>query len=332
MTCGPTQGAHRTTDVGADRATVIAAGAVIWRAPPGGAVEVLLVHSAKHDEWSWPKGKVDAGETLPECAVREAAEETGLTPVLGQPLPAVAYRLADGRDKRVSFWAARALQVGSGGMDPTEIDGSQWVSADQARRMLPHSGHHAPLDALLGRIRQGRADTQAMLVVRHADALHRREWNGPDPERPLTPAGWREAAALIRLLACWRPTRLVSSPSTRCMQTVTGFAEAAGLPLHADPVLSEEGAALASAAVEAWVRALLNGTESSLVCTHRPVLRTMLQELSRHVSDAVAQELPNTDPYLRPAQTLVVHIAQPGDHWDVPAVELHSPAISETDP
>ena len=328
MTSGPTPEADTTTDAGADRAAVIAAGAVIWRDRPGGAVEVLLVHSAKHDEWSWPKGKVDAGETLPECAVREAAEETGMTPVLGQPLPTVTYRLADGRDKRVSFWAARALPAGSGGMDPAEIDGRQWVSAEQARRMLPHSGHHAPLDALLERVRQGWADTLAMLVVRHAEALDRQEWNGPDPERPLTAGGWREAAALIPLLGCWRPTRLVSSPSTRCVQTLTGYAEAVGLPLHADPVLSEEGAELAPAAVEAWVRALFTGTETSVVCTHRPVLRTVMRELSGHVSGVVAQELPDQDPYLEPAEMLVVHIARPGGHLHVPGIEVHSPARS----
>jgi 8-oxo-dGTP diphosphatase len=314
--------------VGADRATVIAAGAVIWRSRPGGAVEVLLVHSTKQNEWSWPKGKVAAGETLPECAVREAAEETGLTPVLGQPLPDVVYRLADGRDKRVSFWAAQVAPAVGGGRDPTEIDGNQWVSPEHARRMLPHSGHHAPLDALLERVRQECADTRAMVVVRHAEALHRHEWNGPDPERPLTAGGWREAAALVRLLACWQPTRLVSSPSTRCMQTVTGFAEAVGLPLHADPVLSEEGAELAPAAVEAWVRTLFTGRETSLVCTHRPVLGVMMRELSGHVSDAVAHDLPDQDPYLQPAQMLVVHIARPGGRPQVPTIELHSPSTS----
>jgi phosphohistidine phosphatase SixA len=166
-----------------------------------------------------------------------------------------------------------------------------------------------------------------MLVVRHAEALDREGWNGPDPERPLTASGWQEAAALIRLLACWRPARLVSSPSTRCIQTLAGYAEAVGLPLHADPVLSEEGAELAPAAVEAWVRTLFTGTESSVVCTHRPVLRTMLRELSGFVSDAVAEDLPDQDPYLRPAEMLVVHIARPGGHPQVPAVELHSPAL-----
>jgi 8-oxo-dGTP diphosphatase len=307
---------------------VLAAGTVIWRDRPEGGVEVLLVHSTRHDEWSWPKGKVDPGETLPECAVREAAEETGLTTVLGVPLPSMGYRLADGRDKRVSFWAARVVPSRGGATDPAEIDGSQWFSPEQARRTLPHPGHHAPLDALLERVQRGCADTRAMLVVRHAEAVHRREWNGPDPERPLTPAGWREAAALIRLLACWRPTRLVSSTSTRCMQTLTGYAESTGLPLHADPVLSEEGAEVAPAAVEAWVEHLLTGTEPSLVCTHRPVLRTMLRELSGFVSADAAEDLPDRDPYLRPAETLVVHIARPGGHPQVPAVEVHSPAIS----
>ena len=41
-------------------------------------LEVLLIHRPRYDDWSWPKGKIDPGETVPECAVREVEEEIGL--------------------------------------------------------------------------------------------------------------------------------------------------------------------------------------------------------------------------------------------------------------
>ena len=54
---------------------VLAAGALVWRVR-NGELQVLAVHRPRYDDWSWPKGKLDPGETLPACAVREVAEET----------------------------------------------------------------------------------------------------------------------------------------------------------------------------------------------------------------------------------------------------------------
>ena len=56
---------------------VLAAGAVLWRPAPDG-VEIALVHRPRYDDWSLPKGKLDAGETMAAAAVREIEEETGV--------------------------------------------------------------------------------------------------------------------------------------------------------------------------------------------------------------------------------------------------------------
>ena len=84
---------------------VLAAGAVCWRVSKKGKPKILLVHRTQHKDVSLPKGKVDPGETLPETAVREIAEETGLIIALGAPLGVVEYRLPGGRDKQVYYWA-----------------------------------------------------------------------------------------------------------------------------------------------------------------------------------------------------------------------------------
>jgi len=59
-----------------------------------------------------------------------------------------------------------------------------------------------------------------MYLVRHAKAGSRSAWSGPDDLRPLTKTGRRQADALGDLLAERRVTRVVSSPSVRCRQTV----------------------------------------------------------------------------------------------------------------
>ncbi|MFT4023415.1 MAG: NUDIX hydrolase [Flavihumibacter sp.] len=54
----------------------------------GGAVwkndRLLFIH--RRGKWDLPKGKLDPGETIEECAVREVAEETGVTAAVRRPL------------------------------------------------------------------------------------------------------------------------------------------------------------------------------------------------------------------------------------------------------
>ncbi len=88
---------------------VLAAGAVCWRIVDGSA-RILLVHRPGRADVSLPKGKVDPGETLPETAVREILEETGLAISLGAPLGTVEYVLPNGRDKVVHYWSAEVSE------------------------------------------------------------------------------------------------------------------------------------------------------------------------------------------------------------------------------
>ncbi len=82
------------------RRTCSPAASVVFR--PGR--EVLLVHRPKYDDWSFPKGKLDRGESAPGAAVREVAEETGLRVRLGVPLASQRYPISGSRSKTVHYW------------------------------------------------------------------------------------------------------------------------------------------------------------------------------------------------------------------------------------
>jgi 8-oxo-dGTP diphosphatase len=81
----------------------------------------------------------------------------------------------------------------------------------------------------------------AQLLVRHAKAGKRKEWEGDDRLRPLDDKGWRQAEGLVETLSEYPVTRLASSGATRCVQTLEPLAEALGLEIERRREL-EEGA------------------------------------------------------------------------------------------
>src|SRR5215472_9224020 len=109
-------------------AEIMAAGAVLWR-PAGRGTQVALIHRPKYDDWSLPKGKLDAGEHVLQAAVREVTEETGLPVTLGLHLPPVRY-LVEGQPKVVDYWAALTTP-GSRVAQDQKVDGLDWIAQSQ---------------------------------------------------------------------------------------------------------------------------------------------------------------------------------------------------------
>ncbi|HEX7715801.1 MAG TPA: NUDIX hydrolase [Marmoricola sp.] len=286
----------------AARPDVVAAGAVVLRRTNGG--EVLLVHRPKYDDWAWPKGKQDPGEHVTATGVREVLEETGVEIRLGRPLPRQLYTVSGGRAKHVHYWTGWVM----GDHDVTgyaanaEIDQVAWVGFDKARRMLTYADDVDLLDVVERHPRR----TAALIVLRHARAQKRGTWSGPDEERPLTSLGRQQARALIPVLSAYGVTRVVTSDSARCEQTVSPYAADHVLGVQTTPAVNEEDAT--SASVRELVDELLAQKESAVLCSHRPVLPQILEELGI------------TEEPLAPGEMVVCHHRK----GRVVAVERHS--------
>ena len=111
---------------------VRAAGGLVVRPGP----EVLLVHRPKYDDWTFPKGKADPGESDEDCALREVREETGLRCALEAELPSTRYRDSRGRPKVVRWWR---MSVEAGVFAPNrEVDEVAWLSPEAAAERLSH--------------------------------------------------------------------------------------------------------------------------------------------------------------------------------------------------
>ena len=126
---------------------VWAAGGVVLRTHDGIA-EVLLIHRPMHADWSFPKGKLDAAESLATAAYREVREETGFTCKRLTRLPLVHYEDARGRQKAVVYWT---MEVLDGQFEPnSEVDAVGWFDLLSAQTMLTHYHDVALLDSVAG--------------------------------------------------------------------------------------------------------------------------------------------------------------------------------------
>jgi 8-oxo-dGTP pyrophosphatase MutT (NUDIX family) len=127
---------------------VAAAGGLVTRSGAGGGIEIVLVHRPKYDDWTFPKGKLEAGESDEEAAVREVGEETGFACTLAEELATVRYIDARGRPKRVRYWIM-TIVGGDATVPNAEVDDLRWLSPDDASTLLTYA-HDQALARQLG--------------------------------------------------------------------------------------------------------------------------------------------------------------------------------------
>ncbi len=132
--------------------TIYAAGCVVYRRNASG-VELLIIHRDRYDDWSFPKGKRDKGETDLECAAREVREETGFTGEFGRELSPTEYVVEPSKAKKskgveserkvVRWWLMKQT---AGEFEPNdEVDSVRWVAQDVANNLLTYGRDRAIL-------------------------------------------------------------------------------------------------------------------------------------------------------------------------------------------
>lgn len=120
-----------------------AAGGVVGRSRRPGLVEVAVIHRRASGDWTLPKGRLIAGETPDQAALREVREETGLRCQLLRALGCTDYLDARGRRKVACYWLMRRL---NGRFRPSEeVDDLRWLSFGRAAALLSSERDRAVL-------------------------------------------------------------------------------------------------------------------------------------------------------------------------------------------
>jgi len=287
---------------------ILAAGAVVTREHPTRGTEVVLVHRKRYDDWSLPKGKVEAGECLPACAVREVLEETGVTIRLGSPLDQVTYLAGKAGLKRVQWWTGSVVSVSKRPPD-AEVDVVSWLPLRAALSRLTFDQ-----DRFLIHQMAEQPPTTPLIILRHAKAMDRKDWSKKDAARPIASRGRRQARLLIPMLGAYGAARLVSSTSARCVSTLMPYAHHRELRVESYGQLSEEDGTRDPQAVARLVTRIRNRTtaerQPTVLCVHRPVLPHVLEALDMAPATLVTGEF------------LVAHLTADGE---VHALERHRP-------
>lgn len=99
--------------------------------------EVLLIYRGRQDDWSFPKGHCEAGETNEQTAIRETLEETGIEIELHQTLPDYEYQNSKGQ-MLVAMFLASPINEDQSTQIEREQDQVEWVPASEVADRLTY--------------------------------------------------------------------------------------------------------------------------------------------------------------------------------------------------
>jgi 8-oxo-dGTP diphosphatase len=282
---------------------ITAAGGVVWRETKDSKIELAIIHRPKYDDWTFPKGKLDIGEELISGAYREILEETGLDIEFGPFLGAVEYESFE-EAKHVSYWAAKALSSSKEFHPNNEADLLEWHGFESARKKLTRDTDKEILEIFINSPHQA----TKLIMLRHAKALARDEWQSGDEDRPLDNLGQLQAKRMHAVYQVFGISQIHTSDAVRCYDTVIGLTNT----LKIEPVITSKLSEYTfeknkdkslDYALELAEISRSTG-ETILLCSHNPVLPRMLERVAKKSS----VELPESK--LKPGDAWVVFLGK----------------------
>ena len=262
---------------------IMAAGAVLYQVVEN-EIEIGLIHRPRYDDWSFPKGKIEFGESFLAAARREVLEETGYAAKFG-PLIAEIQYLAEGVPKRVKYWAAQAISEAKPITDLQEVDEFEWHTLKSAKAKLTHEEDRKALK-MFKEISPDLDQNSTLILLRHAKALKRVEWIGDDGDRPLDNRGQIQSEKFKSIYEAYGIDEIFSSDAYRCLETVRPIGRDLGITVGIASDISEYQYSRDKEKPLKFAKKFLKASKESetpktvLLCSHNPVLPKILKELA----------------------------------------------------
>ena len=282
---------------------ILAAGGVVWRETSDSKIEVALIHRPRYDDWSFPKGKLDSGEELISCAHREIMEETGLDVELGPYLGEIEYEAIEGA-KLVKYWAAKSINNAMEFHPNSEVDLLEWHDLDSAKAKLTRDNDREILEIFA----ESPYKANKLIMLRHAKALARSEWQGGDEDRPLDNLGQIQAKRMHAIYQVFGISQIHTSDAVRCYDTVIGMTKALNIEPIITSKLSEYTFEKTKDKALDYVKELADQVRTTedtvMLCSHNPILPRMLEKVCKK-SDV---DFPENK--LKPGEAWVIYLGK----------------------
>ena len=251
-----------------------AAGAVLWRRLSDELLQIALIHRPRYNDWSFPKGKAEENESDISCAYREVLEETGYVSQFGPELGNVNYEV-DGKKKVVKYWAAQAIGNPIHPIDLGEVDQLIWVTLDDAKKKLTLESDQKILESF----QSFGSDSYPLILLRHAKAISREEWQSDDGDRPLAHIGQLQAKRFLSKIHPYEIKEIYTSDAVRCYESIEPIARALSINPVFSPALSEYSFIKDKKSWYQSITEIMENEIATLVCSHNPVIPEIVKKL-----------------------------------------------------